>query len=930
MAKLIQPSLAGGEVSEAVGARVDLAKYQSSLSKCENFFIQTSGGAANRPGLEFVGEVKDSSADTYLVPFEFNTEQTYILEFGNQYMRVAVDGGLVVDSGSQFSISGATQANPCVVTATGHTFSNGDEVFISGVVGMTELNGRQFLVANVAANTFELQDKGGTNVNSTGYTAYSSGGTASLIYEIATPYVTADLSEIDYFQSADVMTLTHPDYEPRELSRLGNDNWTLSTITFQPDQIMPTGVQVSVGTVGSETDRYIVTATNRDDGEESLAGLNNTSETITGATQADPVVLTITGHPYATGDTVYIQSVGGMTELNGRQFEVTSLTANTVSLQDVNGDDVDGTGYGAYTSGGTVNRMFVEVTNSATTRNNTISWTAAANASSYTIYRRDNGLYGFIGKSETSSFSDTNFDPDTTDTPPRSRNPFIGTNNYPSTGGYYQQRRIFGNSNTYPQRNWFTKTAGFNNFSVSSPARDDDSIIATIAALQVNEIRHYIPLNELIVLTSGGEWLISGIDDVITPDGIQIKPQSYYGATSLKPIVAGDIAIFMQPGEVVRDLGYKFETDAYAGNDISILARHLFDDYTIVGWSFAQAPYSILWAVRNDGCVIAQTYLREQEIYAWHRHTTLGDFKDVASVREGNVDATYFIVERKVGGRTVKYIERMHERDYNDDVQDAFFVDSGVTLDSPLTITGFTNADPVVVTTSAAHGFSNGDTVDISGLFVENATANKGYSLDTDINGLGYTVANVTSTTFELQNNGVDVDGTSFGVYYKGGQVRKAVTTVPNLWHLEGRTDVSVLADGFVLKNQTVSNGTITLTEAASRIHAGLPYTCEIETLRLDAPGGETIQGRAKKIARLTVRLDRSLGFWSGVSRNKMREAKFGVPALLGQAPDLYTGDKDVTLPPDWNKDGKYIVQQRDPLPLTILGLIPDATVGGN
>jgi len=932
MVKIIKPSFAGGEVSEAVGARVDINKYASSLSKMENMWVQTSGGASNRPGLEYVCEVKNSSADTRLVPFEFNTIETYILEFGDQYIRVIVDGGLVVDTSSQFAISGATQADPCVITATGHTFSNGDEIFISGVGGMDELDGRQFIVSNVATNTFEIQDKSGTDVDSSGYTAYTSGGTASLIFELATPYATSDLRDIDYVQSADVMTLTHPSYAPRELTRTANDAWTLNEIVFQPEQAFPTGISVAVNSVGSETDRYVVTAISRETAEESLRGLNNTTQTITNITQANPAVVTISSHPYDNGDEIYIQGVVGMTEVNNEVYKVANTTTNTFELTDSSGANIDSTGFTAYSSGGSSNLQFVEVTNSNTTRDNTVSWTAVSGAESYNIYRRDNGLYGFIGKSETTSFTDDNIDPDTTDTPPKTRNPFVGTNNFPSTAGFFQQRRIFGNSNTYPQRNWFTQTANFYNLSVSSPTRDDDAITVTIAALQVNEIRHYIPLNDLLILTSGGEWLVTGVDDVLTPSGIQIKPQSYYGSTSLKPIVAGDVALFMQPGQTVRDLGYKFETDAYAGNDISILARHLFEDRTVVAWDFAPAPYSILWCVRDDGVCIAQTYLREQEIYGWHRHTTDGDFRDVAVVREGDVDAVYFVVQRTIGGRSVRYIERMHERDFDNDIQDAFFVDSGVTIDNPIAITGFTNANPIVVTTGAAHGFSNGDTIDISDLYVVDASSNQGYSLDTNINGTGYTVANVTSTTFELQNNGTNVNGTLFGVYKSGGKVRKAVTTIPNLWHLEGRTDVVALANGYVLKDLTVSNGTITLAVAASRVHAGLRYTSEIETLRLDAgsASSETVQSKAKKISRLTVRLDRSLGFWSGVKRDNMREAKFGLPALYGQPPALITGDKDITLTPDWNKDGKYIVQQRDPLPLTILSLIPDAIVGGN
>jgi hypothetical protein len=932
MSKLIQSDLSGGEVSPAIAARTDIDVYAKSLAKCENFFVRVQGGLLNRPGLQFVCEVKDSTGTVRLQGFEFNTTQTYVLEFGDEYIRFITDGGLVLDTSETQNITGITRADPGVVTvASAHGLSNGDEVFLSGVVGMTEVNNRQFKVAGVTSTTFELQDMSGADVDTSGYTAYTSGGSMDVPYEIASPYAAADLAELTFVQSADVMTICHPSYAPRELSRLANDNWTLEVIAFQPEQAFPTSVSVTVNTTGSETDRYVVTAVNRESAEESLRG-TRAGTSITGITQADPgVVTTGSAHGLATGDLVHIDGVVGMTEVNDQRFEVTVLTTTTFELQSTVGEDIDTAGYTAYGSGGTVYRTFFEVTNSNSTRDNTISWTAAADAESYNIYRRDNGIYGFIGRTELTSFEDTNFAPDLTDTPPKTRNPLVGTGNFPSVAGFYQQRRIFANTNNRTQTLFFTQTGNFYNLSVSSPPRDDDAITATIASSKANEIRALVPLQDLLVMTSGAEWAITGVDDKVTPSGIEVKPQTYYGSADIgvPPLVAGQTVLYLQPGQIVRDLGYQFSNDAYAGNDVSILARHLLDNNQILDWTFAIAPYGIVWSVRDDGVLLGLTYLREQEKFAWHRHTTKGAFKSVASIREGTDDRLYALVERDLTGRTVQYIERMDARKFTD-VQDAVFLDASRTYDSPVTITGFTQADPVVVTTSAAHGFSNGDRVDLAGINTEDASLTEGYALDTtEINGTGYTAANVTSTTFELQNEGADVDGTGFAAYHSGGTARKAVTEVPNLWHLEGEA-VNVLANGYV-SSGTVSDGVLTLSEPASRIHVGLGYTAEMETLRLNVSGaGETIQGRSKKVSRLSVILDQTLGMWVGVRRSAMKEQKFALPEKWGQPPDLYSGVFDTTLPPDWNKEGTYIIQQRSPLPASILALIPDAIVGGN
>jgi hypothetical protein len=184
----------GGELSPRLDGRNDLTKYASGCKTLENFVVYPHGAAARRPGTTFVAEVANSANKTRLIPFEFSTTQTYMLEFSNLKMRVYKDRGSVLEGDK--TISAITKANPAVVTATGHGYSNGDEVVISGVVGMTEVNGKRFLVANKATNTFELTDKDGTNINSSTFTTYTSGGVANKVFEITTPYTTAQLFDL--------------------------------------------------------------------------------------------------------------------------------------------------------------------------------------------------------------------------------------------------------------------------------------------------------------------------------------------------------------------------------------------------------------------------------------------------------------------------------------------------------------------------------------------------------------------------------------------------------------------------------------------------------------------------------------------------------------------------------------------------------------
>ena len=241
----------GGELSPRLDGRTDLTKYTSGCSTLENLVVYPHGSAARRPGSTFIAEVANSANKTRLIPFEFSTTQTYMLEFSNLKMRVYKDSGSVLEGDK--TISAITKANPAVVTATSHGYSNGDEVLISGVGGMTEVNGKRFLVADKTTNTFELQDKDGVDINSSSFTTYTSGGVSNKVFEIATPYTTAQLFDIKFAQSADVMYITHPEHEVEKLSRTGHTAWTLTDVDFTNGPFMDANITTTTLNPGSHT-----------------------------------------------------------------------------------------------------------------------------------------------------------------------------------------------------------------------------------------------------------------------------------------------------------------------------------------------------------------------------------------------------------------------------------------------------------------------------------------------------------------------------------------------------------------------------------------------------------------------------------------------------------------------------------------------------
>lgn len=693
MPETIQRSFSGGEISPSLQSRADITKYATGLNLCENFLIRSQGGAYTRPGFQFIAAQDDSARVARLIPFSFNTLQTYMLVFEHLKMRVIKDGGLVLAGG---------------------------------------------------------------------------GG----IFELTTPYTEAQLPFIGFTQSADVMTLAHASHDPANLSRFADNNWTLTDINYA-------------------------------------------------STVAEPVISSL----IAVGS-------GAGTFNKDYTYVVTAIDENGVESL----------------ASGSFNISTASLSTTAAVR---INWGTVPAASFYRIYKDPSfltGIYGFIGESSISQFDDFNIAPLTSDSPPSSRQPFTGVGNKPQVVNYYQQRQVFANTANEPQVVFTTQSGDFNSLRTSNPARDDDAVTFTIVGRQVNEIRHIVTLNKMMLLTSGGEWKVGeGADDVMTPSSAGVKQQSYNGSSWVPPVVINSTVLYLQEkGARVRDLGYDFASDSYTGNDLSLMSEHLFDEFTITSMAYSQEPYSILWCVRDDGVLLGLTYQKEHKVWAWHQHKTNGLFESVAVVTEGKRDVVYVTVNRTIQGSTVRYIERLHRRETLI-VEDCFYVDSGLTYDGA------------------------------------------------------------------------------------------ATTVLTALDHLEGET-VAVLADGNHVSGLVVSGGSITLPRAASKVHVGLEYIPALETLDLDTSSvTQSLKSLSMSVSKITIEVDKSRGGWVGPRGD---DIQLVTPDLLEIKPrydsdgydvqQLKTFKQQISIHPLWGKGGGVRIEQRSPLPLSILSIIPQVDIGGN
>lgn len=972
----IQNAFSAGEISPSLFGRTDLAKYRLGSSTMRNFFANYRGGASSRAGLRYVGMCKQGAPNgggtstnnpPRDIPFQYNINQGYVLEFGDQYMRVKYRGAYVVETAT--TISAATNANPLVITDTAHGYSNGDWVFISGMIGMTQLNGLTWIVTNKTTNTYQLTDLFGNTVNSTSFGTYISGGTAARIYTVVAPYAAVDLPFLKYTQSANTMSLTCvnqdtlTDYAPYDLQRVANTNWVFTAVTFASSISAPTGVGVTANSSTTTSTFYAYTVTAVDaNGEESVAaspaGVKNNNISIN-----------------AGSNTITWSAVTGATSYN-------IYGASPVYV---------GAGAGALTSG---------------------------------------VLYGFLGTSLGTTFIDSNITADFTQVPPVHNNPFPSTGNYPGDVAYYQQRRFYANTLNNPDTYYASQPGAFLNMDSSIPTTDTDAIVGAPWAQQVNGIQFMQPMpSGLIVLTGNGAWLLNGGNSAaITPADQTATPEAYNGCnTTVPPIVVNyDILYVQSKGSIVRDLSYNFFVNVYTGTDTTVLSNHLFNYHQIRQWAYTEEPYKLIWCVRDDGVMLSLTYLKEQDIYAWARHDTNGFFLGVCSVTEPPVDALYAITKRYVRGNWVYYSERMDNRNW-ENPEDCFCVDAG--LSYPMTfpnatltaataigtnnisavnlIAGGANYTAPVIVAQDPTGQGTGATFSatVSGgviTAISAVTQGQNYQAGTtleisDSTGFGAIAQpiitnNVTFTAsssvfssgmvgnvIRLGNNnaavstsGVTTDGGGQAIitsYISGTQVvanivqpitgtipndpnntpvpaisgqwsvSVSTTTVTGLNHLEGLT-VAILADGSVVDNQVVTNGLITLPLAASAITVGLPYTCQLQTLYLDAPSQVTIQGKRKNIGQVIARVENTRGIQVGANQvdqsttpnnatvpwnndSGMKEIKERNALITaGNAIPLFTGDTPINIPSGWDSKGQIAIQQPYPLPADILAVI--------
>ena len=212
----------------------------------------------------------------------------------------------------------------------------------------------------------------------------------------------------------------------------------------------------------------------------------------------------------------------------------------------------------------------------------------------------------------------------------------------------------------------------------SVPPKDDDAIEVTLAATQANRIVWLQPdRNALAFGTEGSEWTLQSSEGVVlTPSTVSFQLQTTNGGEgTVSALSVGGGVLYVQRGSgAVREFAYNYSADKYLGQDLTILARHIIKDRDITAWAYQQEPYSTLWCVLSDGTFAGLTYMKEQDVIGWHRHTTDGSILDVAVI-PGTPDEQVWFIVRRAGG---VFVERLESFFDSDNLDDAFFLDSAL------------------------------------------------------------------------------------------------------------------------------------------------------------------------------------------------------------------------------------------------------------
>jgi len=828
-------SLNAGKLTPLIDCRADTEKYSSGCRILDNMLPLIYGPVTRRPGTKYIAEVDDSDVKSRMVSFVYSATIAYELEFSDQIINVYYNGS-AIDT------------------------------------------------------------------------------------DIATPYLEADLFQLQFKQSADVMWIVHPSYAPRKLSRVSPTEFTLDTIIFNNGPFLVrndiaedndvtmavTGYTVATATSGvagsgeftmtSDTDisslfptnqRFYITNSTGNDGAYTVKTAVYAATTLTLVPNEAVADGTDDGQIMIDGGTVTITAssatfVTGDSGHTGALFKLThkrkkTVTKGTATATGIIGEPIDVKGSWTVTTGGnwdavieiqrmedgtnweTVKTYVSTITNGVGSGNLQKTDVEEMNGVQYRIYCTEytsgtiqanltvnastqDSIFRITTVASTTSATATAVvaAPEHVATKRWAEGAWSAVRGYPSAVTFFEERAVYGFSNSDQQDVWVSKTGDYENF--EEGVKDADAFTLTLPT--GNRGRWLGSLEALAVGTSGDEWRIksSGTDKPLTPTNFSIKKQTNFGSADIQAMEVNEAIIFIDyVARKVREYTWNDMKQKYVSPDLTALAEDITSG-GITSVAVQRNPESTIWfTISNSPYLISMTYEREQNVVAFANHPLGGNgIAESICIRPSrDEDVITLTVKRTINGSEVRYIEEMQPRDWGS-------------------------------TTSAANSF-----------FVD------------------------------------------CGIVDTGGD-----TTIDGLDHLEGET-VAILADGAVQASKKVLDGEITIDEAADRVVVGLPYTYQVSPMRLDiSSNAGTTHGSIKKISELVISFFATGGAQYGDGTDTY-DIDWRTTEAYDSPPELFTGDKTVSFDGGFTTEDNIVISGSDPLPCTIRAIIARAEKTG-
>ncbi len=620
------------------------------------------------------------------------------------------------------------------------SLTTGDWIQISGVGGMTELNGLTAVVTEITPTTFDLADVFGNPINSTAFHAYTSGGLAQRIYTLETIYAEADLAYLKFTQSADVMSLclvnqvTSTEYPAQDLARTTNTDWTFESVIAEATVQPPATTSAAASSSGSTSYQYVVTSVDPDNGTESIAsGIAEVDSAVNIASTLGAITISWSAVDGVSQYNIYKATPGFAAPIPvgvqfgyagtafGTQFVDNNITADFSQVPPKHQNPF---------ARGQIKSVTPAMTGSGYTAATVSIITGTGTGAIIRAVITNGSVTGFIIDNAGENYDDTDLVDVSGDGAGATAILKVGpqTGTYPAVPTYFQQRRGYGFTLQQPDTYFFSQPGAFKDFDSRIPTLASDAIIGNPWAVQVNGIQAMLNRpGGLVVFTGREAWQLTGTGgsslnpQPITPSTQQAQPQAFNGCHDRVPPLGIDneILYVQEKGSIVRDLSYNYFANVYTGSDLTLNSAHLFTGYQINEWTWAEEPFKTVWAVRDDGVALCLTFVKPQEVAGWTRSDTDGSFVSVTSVTEVPVDAVYFATQRAPSQGNAYMIERMDNRIWTS-VEDAWCVDCGLRLNQPtpaatLRVNSATGAGtiPSIAVTAGGTGYSAATTAEV-------------------------------------------------------------------------------------------------------------------------------------------------------------------------------------------------------------------------